>query len=256
LLEDLLSIWMSGRASWDRGREIERIWAQNSLGADNLSPFQRPFLALKDLEREGSRPSLIFSPMLVEDARRLLISNLDLLDLTWTFGDVCNFSSFKDYSGIRDSPDRPGYSIGAVELFRLFPGLEAKFEVGTAARMNASFPWVSPGVSLPTDPPRRVVDAGYYDNYGVDLAARWLYRHESEIREYTSGVALIEIRAYRNGYARWHFQDKEKEVAQPDPGMHEDGIPPSPGRVPDAATTMLTWLSTPMEAMMNARDRG
>jgi len=42
--------------------------------------------------------------------------------------------------------------------------------------MNASFPLVSPGVSLPTTPPRRVVDAGYYDNHGVNLAAMWLYR--------------------------------------------------------------------------------
>ena len=40
---------------------------------------------------DGTRPSLVFSPMLVEDARRLLISNLDLTDLTWTSGDVLAF---------------------------------------------------------------------------------------------------------------------------------------------------------------------
>ena len=41
--------------------------------------------------------------------------------------------------------------------------------------MNASFPYISPAVSLPVDPPRRVVDAAYYDNYGVNLAAAWAY---------------------------------------------------------------------------------
>ena len=62
-------------------------------------------------------------------------------------------------------------SRSAVEFFRLFPAAHDRFEVGTAARLSATFPYVSPGVSLPTDPPRRVVDAGYFDNYGVNLAA-------------------------------------------------------------------------------------
>ena len=41
--------------------------------------------------------------------------------------------------------------------------------------MSATFPFASPAVSLPMDVPRRVVDAGYYDNYGVDLATSWIY---------------------------------------------------------------------------------
>ena len=38
----------------------------------------RPFRELAAGEAEGWRPSLVFSPMLLEDGRRLLISNLDL----------------------------------------------------------------------------------------------------------------------------------------------------------------------------------
>jgi hypothetical protein len=95
-----------------------------------------------------------------------------------------------------------------------------------------------------------VADAGYYDNYGVNLASMWLYRHEQAVRENTSGVALIEVRAYRNGYARWHFQDKEAEKLNPDP---PSGGPPRRDR--DALEASLEWLSTPVEALMNARDR-
>ena len=62
--------------------------------------------------------------------------------------------------------------------------------------MNASFPYVSPSVSLPTIPPSRVVDAGYLDNYGVVLAAAWIDRHWPWILENTRGLLLIEIRAY------------------------------------------------------------
>ena len=38
----------------------------------------RKFADLIDDEASGNIPSLVFSPMLVEDGRRLLISNLDL----------------------------------------------------------------------------------------------------------------------------------------------------------------------------------
>src|SRR5947207_10855785 len=161
--------------------------------------------------------------MMVEDARRLLVSNLDLLDLTWTSGNVgvAGFKPCREVAGVPAGPDRPLLSISAVELFRLFPDARDRFQVGTAARMNASFPLISPAVSLPTAPPRRVVDAGYYDNFGVNLAAMWLIRNEAVIREHTSGVAVIEIRAYRNWYARWHFQDQEAEKYRPDPSRGE-----------------------------------
>jgi hypothetical protein len=192
--------------------------------------------------------------MLVEDARRLLISNLDLLDLTWTSADVgvAGFKPFRDLTQIPRGPDKPLLSISAVELFRLFPDARDRFQVGTAARMNASFPLVSPGVSLPTAPPRRVVDAGYYDNFGVNVAAMWLLRNEAALREHTSGVAVIEIRAYRNWYARWHFQDQEAEKYHPDPSRGDDQVP---RRDEDAVAAALEWLSTPAEAIGNARGR-
>ena len=64
----------------------------------------------------------------------------------------------------------------------------------TAARMNASFPYVSPAVNLPTHPTLRVVDAGYYDNYGVNLAAAWILANRFWIEKNTSGVLIVQIR--------------------------------------------------------------
>jgi hypothetical protein len=217
LLHDLPTLWKPGQLSWDRGRELEAEWVKHTLRDDGRSPFQKKFKDLKEQEQQGRCPSLVFAPMLAEDARRLLISNLDLLDLTWTSGNVLGFKTLKEKYPIPRAPDRPLLSLEAVEMFRLFPQAQGELEVGTAGRMNASFPVVSPAVSLPTNPPRHVIDAGYFDDYGVNLAARWLYRYEEAIRKYTSGVVLIEIRAYRNGYARWHFQDREAEKYQPDP---------------------------------------
>jgi hypothetical protein len=53
---------------------------------------------------------------------------------------------------------------------------------------------VSPAVNLPTDPPRRVVDAGSYDNYGIQIASAWIRRNNAWLAENISGVVLVQIR--------------------------------------------------------------
>ena len=60
--------------------------------------------------------------------------------------------------------------------------------------MSASFPFASPAVSLPTTPRRRVVDAGYFDDFGVGLAAAWLSDNRDWVQRHASGVVLIQVR--------------------------------------------------------------
>jgi hypothetical protein len=155
----------------DRGVALEQQWRT----------LDKTFQEVSLGEGEGWRPSLIVSPMVVESGRRLLMSNLDLGAL----------------SEARAQPDSPRvFSRPVIEFFRLFPEAWPEFLLQTAVRMSATFPLASPSVSLPVIPPRRVVDAGYYDNYGVDLASLWIYLSRKWIVENTSGVALIQIRAY------------------------------------------------------------
>jgi len=71
-----------------------------------------------------------------------------------------------------------------------------RLKLSTVLRMNAAFPFVTPAVSLPTAPPRRVVDAGYFDNYGVSTAAAWISANQNWLINNTGGVVLIQIRAY------------------------------------------------------------
>ena len=40
------------------------------------------------------------------------------------------------------------------------------------------------------------MDAGYFDNYGVDLAVMWLIQHRAELLKHCGGVALVELRAF------------------------------------------------------------
>jgi hypothetical protein len=170
------ALWPGWRISYDdRGRQLENDWEGIRIGIRDL----------REAEMAGEIPSLILSPMLVEDGRRLLISNLDLWDMTLISGSALTF----DDPGILEYP----YSLSALEFFRLFPRAK-KFLLSTGVRMSASFPYVSPAINLPTDPPRRVVDAGYYDNYGVQVATAWVHKNRVWLDAHTSGVVLIQIR--------------------------------------------------------------
>ena len=142
----------------DRGVRLENDWAE----------LRFPIRSLARLEKAGRVPSMILSPMTVEDGRRLLISNLDLWDMTQVRGNALTF----DDPGYLEYP----YSLSAIEFFRLFPAATS-FTLATGVRMSTPFPYVSPAVSLPTVPPRRVVDAGYYDNYGIQIATAWIQKN-------------------------------------------------------------------------------
>ncbi|MBN9522216.1 hypothetical protein J0H58_27470 [bacterium] len=147
----------------DRGRALERAWSAHLGGRLDV-----PLADLREEERRGEIPSLVFTPMTIEDGRQLVVSNLDLDYLAdATLGREVNAVA---------PPSRPQTgtpSHPAVEFYRLFPGA-TKFTVATAVRMSASFPFFSPSAAVPTRPLRHLVDAGYYDNYGTFTATRWV----------------------------------------------------------------------------------
>ena len=187
-------LWPSVQRT-DRGTVLEDQWIT----------LDQPFSNMMPGEAAGWRPSIIFSPMLVETGQPLLIGNLDM-DL------------------IRDDRYQE-----TVEFFNWFPASRETFKIKTAVRLNASFPYVAPASALPTRPYRRVVDAGYYDNYGVDLAVAYLSqpRLREWITKYCSGVALVELRAF--------------PFPLPDPGR------------PGAFKRGFQWLTTPLEGLLIAR---
>ncbi len=222
-MRDLWSMFLPFRLSIDRGWAIEEAWLEAFPGI-----LDKTFADLIEGERAGWRPSLIFSPMLVEDGRELFISNLDLQSVTRNLARVLG-------SGQASLPgdDRQLISREGVELFRLFPDLHNRLQLVTAARMNASFPYILPAAILPTNPPRRVVDSGYYDNYGVGIAASWLVEHLEWVRENTSGVVLIQI---RDGASE---KDRLREEV-------DDSYPSLIARG-------LQWLTSPPEALWQSR---
>jgi hypothetical protein len=195
----------------DRGRALEESWENHKQ-----SHLEKKFRALSAGEEAGWLPSLIYSPMLVEDGRRLLISNLDL-------GLVARTPS--------PGPSGPRLaSVSAVELFACAGGGIDDIKLSTVARLNATYPWVTSAARLTTPEDRRVVDAGYYDNYGVDVATAWIRNNAEWIAKNTSGVLLLQIRDETTA--------RTNVAAEPGPGqVHE----------------WFSALSTPVEAFFAAR---
>jgi hypothetical protein len=214
------------RLGEDRGAAMEHEWGRN-LG----EPFKSAtFPLLYAGEKAGWRPSLVFAPMIVEDGRRLIISNLDL--------DILDVTGGHRLAGT-PTTDHAAFSQSSYQFARLFPRAWEQFRVSTAARMSASFPYVSPAGVLPIESRRRVVDAGYYDNYGVTVAASWLHdalvSHRDWLDCHVSGIVLIQIRDSVNKLdgPQYHFPN-------------------------DPASTMATrgfeWITTPPEGFLAARD--
>lgn len=180
----------------DRGLSMQQHWAYEArkLGLE----LDVPLSSLRAGEQSRLWPSLVFSPMIVEDGRRLLLSNLRLAAVAeseslW-LDDVPPPATVEVAPGRTRSPA----SHSAFHAFDIFGAEAEQVSLATAARLSASFPYISPAVVLPTTPRTRVVDAGYYDDYGIDLATGWLreaLEHNAEwLAENVSGILVIQIR--------------------------------------------------------------
>jgi hypothetical protein len=195
--------WM---AKSDRGRTLESSWRTLDATFANLLPG----------EAAGWRPSLILSPMVVETGAPLLISNLNLSEMS---------SEGSPY----------------LTFFQLFPGSRDSFRLRTAVRMNATFPYASPIVALPTEPTRRVIDAGYFENFGIATTVQFL-RMPSVVRwikENVAAIALVQIRSSRmEATVSEHIRKPECK------GLIPVGDEPGP----------FDWLTGPVEALAASRE--
>ncbi|MEZ6142327.1 MAG: patatin-like phospholipase family protein [Zavarzinella sp.] len=218
---DLPSLFLPLIAQQDRGTALEDLWQSVFRGHLHTS-----FADLHAGEKAGWRPSIIFSPMLVEDGRQLLISNLNLKHTL--------INRANELRGQHDLYQDDILSKEGIEFFKLFPQMHAQFKLATAVRMSASFPYLFPAAELPTNPPRRVVDAGYYDNFGVGIAAEWIYSNQDWIRDNCSKLVIIQI---RDGIDE---PNRRRELVN--------------DALPSALMRGMSFLTSPVEGLYNFRN--
>ena len=173
----------------DRGWFFEKKLVENlkAFYDNRLKDYQLP-------EYNSQIPMMIFSPSIVNDGRRLLISAQPISYLTY----YDSLNSTSTYNSIED-----------IEYNALFKNNNSfNIKMTTVLRMNATFPYILPMVYMPTEPSIELMDAGVRDNYGLKTSIKFIKQFKSWISENTGGVVLIQIR------------DKQKyfEVKNPNSG--------------------------------------
>lgn len=159
----------------DRGYTFERRLNENTRGLLDVR--------LNDLvepERDARIPLLAMSPASINDGRRLVIASQPMAFLT----DITT-------GGSMHSSGQPE----AIEFQRMFHDQDAgELKLTSALRMNATFPYITPLVSLPSEPPMRVMDAGLRDNYGYRISLAFLHTYRDWIKANTGGVVVLQLR--------------------------------------------------------------
>lgn len=162
----------------DRGYTFDMRWVELTEGL-----LDEPLVYRKQQEYKAQVPTLILAPTIVGDGRKLLMSSQDLSFLTFN----------KPLAGVGKEKEFDG-----VEFRRIFEAQEAdSLHFATALRLSASFPYITPMVNMPSEPGMELIDAGVRDNEGLELALRYVYHFQDWIRENTSGVKIIQIKANR-----------------------------------------------------------
>jgi hypothetical protein len=160
--------------SKDRGYALEKQFNDNTLGFvdKRLGDYANP-------EKEGLIPLMFFSPSIINDGRSLYISSQPVAHLTFNHPSLLKGQTLQS----------------GVEFRRLFEKQNAdNVWFSTVLRMNATFPYISPQVSLPSEPEIEVMDAGFRDTYGASLALKHLYAIRKWVEKNTSGVIILQIR--------------------------------------------------------------
>ncbi len=159
----------------DRGYAFEQQLNKNTGGL-----LDKRIQDYAEAERESIIPMMIMAPVIVNDGRKLYISphHVSYLNLPNTESD--------DYFDTKVKGMDFGY------LFEHHGARDLRFL--TALRMSATFPYITPNITLPSSPAIEIMDAGLSDNFGITDALNFLSVFRTWIHENTSGVIILSIR--------------------------------------------------------------
>ena len=159
----------------DRGYAFEQ---QLSLNTQNF--LDKPLSAYKNPEEQSLIPMMLVAPSITNDGRKLFISPQHV--------------SYMNTGGLDDRKTLNN-KIKGIDFLRYYQhhGSE-NLRFLSALRMAATFPYVTPNISLPSSPPMETMDSGIADNFGIEDATRFLYVFKDWISENTSGVVIMSIR--------------------------------------------------------------
>ncbi|MGC3944939.1 MAG: patatin-like phospholipase family protein [Chryseolinea sp.] len=153
---------------------------EEQLNYITLHMMDKPLRAYDSVEMQATIPMMILAPTVVNDGRKLYIASRPV--------------SFMNYD-ILESPEYKLSKLSGMDFQTLFEEHSARdLRFLSALRMSATFPYITPNTTLPTDPPIKIMDAGISDNFGLSDAMRYMFAYREWIAENTSGVVFVSIR--------------------------------------------------------------
>jgi hypothetical protein len=142
--------------------------------------MDKPLVAYYQPEHDAVIPMLVLSPTIINDGRKLFIASHRVTYLN---------------SVIDTYPEYDLWKLAGVDFLSLFHEHGApNLRFLSALRMSATFPYITPNTTLPTEPSIQIMDAGISDNFGISDAVRFMYAFKEWIAENTSGVVIVSIR--------------------------------------------------------------
>jgi hypothetical protein len=159
----------------DRAYRFEKQLLENTgYGLD------RPLSAYREAERRADIPMIILYPTIINDGRKLLVSPLDMAFMS-------------ELPGVDDEAIKHQHEI--VEFRKLLgESVADKTRFMSLIRASATFPYILPQVTVPTEPSIQLMDAGIRDNFGSTISYRFISAMREWIEENTSGVLILQLR--------------------------------------------------------------
>lgn len=161
--------------SKDRGYAFEKQLNLNThyILDKRLSDYSEP-------EKNGIIPMMVLSPTIVNDGRRLIISSQP----------VSYIAQNLPLPNVTNTP-----LIECIEFTRFMKDQDAmNLKLLSALRMNATFPFIMPVISLPSEPTVEVLDAGNRDNFGLLTTIKFIHSFRQWLNSNTNGLIVIQIR--------------------------------------------------------------
>lgn len=160
--------------SKDRGQAFEeQLHANTDYFMDHTLGYYKQF------EKDAIIPTMIITPTIINDGRRLLISAQSL--------------------GFLTAPANTGHFLSKsyenIDYQTYFKDMDPQsIRFSSVLRSSATFPFITPMVTLPTTPEVQLMDAGIRDNYGGKISMELLFHMKDWIKNNTSGVIILQLR--------------------------------------------------------------
>jgi len=157
----------------DRAYSFESDFNQNTQGF-----LDKKLGDYTNVVAKAEMPMMILSPTVVGDGRRMLISSQPISYMT----------AYEEKGGDHFNNEN-------IEFSSIFSAQEAmNTRFSSVLRANATFPYILPQVTLPTEPEIELMDAGIRDNYGFKSSFQYIFSLQDWLEENTSGVILLNVR--------------------------------------------------------------